>query len=150
MFYLLLALLILFTEDCIKKKITEDENLPRRICRGHILLRCFHNQGLALGQLKRYPWLPKAIVSLVMLVFLIYTIPLVWEGAAPLLGIALGLLYGGGLSNLIDRYRRGYVVDYFTFCKAPWKFLRRLVFNLADMCIFLAIGLMLIYACLNW
>ena len=49
-------------------------------------------------------------------------------------GYALAL--GGGLSNWLDRVRQGFVTDYFRF-NVKWKALRRLVFNLADMCVFL-------------
>lgn len=43
-------------------------------------------------------------------------------------------LMGGALSNLYDRVVRGYVVDYFTI---EWKFLKKVVFNLGDMFVFL-------------
>ncbi len=46
------------------------------------------------------------------------------------------LLTGGALSNLYDRCRRGYVVDYIRF-HTPFKRLNRLVFNLADFFIFI-------------
>ena len=45
----------------------------------------------------------------------------------------LALIAGGGLSNLYDRMKRGYVVDYFTI---NYRKLRKVIFNLADICIF--------------
>ena len=47
--------------------------------------------------------------------------------------LALTLTLAGGVSNLYDRMKRGYVVDYFSIC---WKFLKRVVLNLGDVCIF--------------
>ena len=47
-----------------------------------------------------------------------------------------GLLLGGGASNFSERHRRGSVFDYLRFPKAPGT-LRRYVFNLADLFIFL-------------
>ena len=41
------------------------------------------------------------------------------------------LLTGGALSNLYDRCKKGYVVDYVSF-RTPFQRLNRLVFNLSD------------------
>ncbi len=46
------------------------------------------------------------------------------------------ILTGGALSNLYERCRKGYVVDYIRF-HSPWKWLNHLVFNLADFFIFI-------------
>lgn len=46
---------------------------------------------------------------------------------------ALTLVLAGGASNLYDRIRRGYVVDYFSI---QWKQLKKVVFNLGDIFIF--------------
>lgn len=50
--------------------------------------------------------------------------------------VSAGLLLGGGVSNLWERLRRGQVLDYLRFPRAPgpWK---RYVYNLADLAIFL-------------
>ena len=42
---------------------------------------------------------------------------------------ALTLVLAGGASNLYDRLKRGYVVDYFSI---QWKKLKKVVFNLGD------------------
>ena len=46
---------------------------------------------------------------------------------------ALTLVLAGGASNLYDRLKRGYVVDYFSI---QWKKLKKVVFNLGDIFIF--------------
>jgi signal peptidase II len=46
----------------------------------------------------------------------------------------LAVVLGGALSNLYDRVKRGYVVDYFSVQK---KGLDQVVFNLGDLFIFL-------------
>ena len=53
--------------------------------------------------------------------------------------LALTLVLAGGLSNLLDRMKRGYVVDYFSI---QWKALKRVVFNLADIFILLGSGIL--------
>ena len=60
-----------------------------------------------------------------------------------LLSIALGLLLGGALGNLIDRFRLGYVVD---FVDMGIGTLRFFTFNVGDSAISTAILLLLILA----
>ena len=50
--------------------------------------------------------------------------------------LGVGLILGGGLSNLLERLRAGRVFDYLRFPKAPGR-LRRYVYNLADFAVFL-------------
>ena len=50
------------------------------------------------------------------------------------------LVWGGELSNLNERITKGYVTDYFSFNVKSEK-LRRIVFNISDMCI--AVGAVL-------
>jgi len=51
----------------------------------------------------------------------------------------LAIVCGGGLSNIVDRTLYGYVVDMLDFGSFP-------VFNVADICICVGCGLMLLYA----
>jgi signal peptidase II len=63
--------------------------------------------------------------------------------AAPLaVRIALGLILGGAVGNLIDRIRLGYVVD---FIDLRWWY----VFNLADSAIVVGVALLLLAAGLD-
>ncbi len=50
--------------------------------------------------------------------------------------LGVGLILGGGVSNLLERLRRGRVYDYVQFPRAPGR-LKRYVFNLADFAIIL-------------
>jgi signal peptidase II len=55
----------------------------------------------------------------------------------PILPVALGLLIGGSLSNLIDRIRLGHVTDFLDFRYWP-------AFNLADSFIVIGVGILLL------
>ena len=48
----------------------------------------------------------------------------------------VGLLLGGGVSNLLERLRAGKVYDYVQFPKAPGR-IKQYIFNLADFAILL-------------
>lgn len=56
--------------------------------------------------------------------------------------IALGLVLGGAVGNIIDRVRLGYVVDYADFHLGDWR--PFLIFNLADAAI--TIGVLILLA----
>lgn len=82
-----------------------------------------------------------AIGSLIVLVLIIW-----YHARTPrnvLLSISLGLLLGGATSNLIDRLRLGYVVD---FVDIGLGSLRFFTFNIGDSAITLAILLLLLLA----
>lgn len=64
-------------------------------------------------------------------------------GTAPLLSVALGLLLGGAVGNLIDRFRLGYVLD---FVDMGIGNLRWYTFNVADAAITASILLLLLTA----
>ena len=55
--------------------------------------------------------------------------------------IGFTMVLGGAVSNLYDRFKRGYVVDYFSFSV---KGIQKVVFNLGDMAVFLGSALFLI------
>ena len=57
-----------------------------------------------------------------------------------LLSFSLALLIAGGIGNLIDRIRLGYVVDMIEI-----KLFRFAIFNVADICVTAAVFLIIIY-----
>ena len=61
-------------------------------------------------------------------------------GRSLYMSIALGLLLGGAIGNLVDRLRIGYVVDFIDIGIGDWRFY---TFNLADSAISLAIVLLI-------
>jgi signal peptidase II len=95
------------------------------------------NSGIAFG----------LFASATVVVILATGIAVVWmlaffarSGARhPILPVALGLVIGGSLSNLLDRVRLGYVTDFLDFRYWP-------AFNLADS--FIVIGVIVLLAAL--
>ncbi|TAN53755.1 MAG: lipoprotein signal peptidase [Methylococcaceae bacterium] len=57
--------------------------------------------------------------------------------------VALSLLLGGAVGNLIDRIVYGYVIDFFDFYLGAWHFA---VFNVADSAITVGVAMLLIDA----
>lgn len=84
------------------------------------------NTGAAFSSLEGMRWL-------FVLIFLVLTMALVYEVRKQSMGFktfewwCIAAIYGGGLGNMIDRLRLGYVVDMIEV-----EFIRFPVFNVAD------------------
>ena len=76
--------------------------------------------------------LPLGRKTLVVLSSLVLAAVWLYRHRSP---VGVGLLLGGGLSNLWERLRQGVVFDYLRFPKAPGP-LKRYVYNLADFAVF--------------
>lgn len=61
----------------------------------------------------------------------------VQDGASAWLSLALAMIAGGAIGNLIDRMRLNYVIDYFEF-----RFVNFAIFNVAD--VFIVMGTILL------
>lgn len=122
---------------CLKELIEEqaDEEFPRAL-KGtgeRIVLHKSYNRGFPFGFLKEKPELVKMIP--------VAAASAVFGALAYLLGkkghfaekLAFSLTLGGAVSNLIDRYKRNHVVDYFSF---NVRGLKKIIFNLGDLFIF--------------
>ncbi len=56
-----------------------------------------------------------------------------------LLSVSIAMIIGGAFGNMIDRFFRGYVVDYFDF-----RLIDFAIFNVADSFVVVGVGLMII------
>ena len=106
------------------------------------LLNVVHgrNDGALFGLLPQSA-LAFAIVSLVVVALIV-----VYHRAAGrgyLTTVALGLLLGGAIGNLLDRLRLGYVVDWIDMGIGDWRFF---TYNVADASITVAILLLIAMA----
>lgn len=134
MFYIALILLIFFLDLKVKEYIEENKEMHKseEILNGKIILERYHNKGAMLNFLEHNVHLVK-IISLslfgILLLFFAFLLP---KKDNRILKLALSFILGGALSNIYDRVKKGYVVDYFSF-----KYLRKVVFNISDICIFI-------------
>ena len=90
---------------------------------GQVKLRSLWNEGAAFG----LPIRPGALLAA--------SAATLWtqRKRSP---VGVGLILGGGLSNLLERLRQGKVYDYVQFPKAPGR-IKQYIFNLADFAILL-------------
>ncbi len=129
----------------IKSGIEEqkDTDFPKELegSGGKILLYKNHNEGFSFGYLRNCPELvqmvPLAVASFIGGILA----SLLQEKGRTAQKLALALTLGGAFSNLYDRLIRRYVVDYFSIQVGR---LKKVVFNLGDMFVFLGAGIMLV------
>ena len=106
---------------------------------GFFDLAYVENRGCAWGMFQGKVW-PLAAFGVVALAFLIWKRRSVFEGA--IASFAEPLLYAGIIGNALDRICRGYVIDMFDW---HWKNCYHFpCFNVADICITTAAGLLII------
>ncbi|MDR0964184.1 MAG: signal peptidase II [Clostridium sp.] len=108
----------------------------RTLFNGKIIIQKLHNHGLAMGAIKDKS---KTVLSIVSALFTLFSVRFLFRfrkkgNNTAKLGNAL--LLGGALSNLYDRIKKGYVVDYFSV-NTKWKRVSSIVYNLSDLCIVL-------------
>lgn len=102
------------------------------------------NRGVSMGFLTAGSELERWL--LVGFTSCIATIVAVWLWRERRLGdtLALGLVLGGALGNILDRVRYGFVVDFLDLHIGEWR--PFLVFNLADAAISIGVAILLIRA----
>ena len=104
------------------------------------VLSLYHtrNEGAAFSMLvdQRWVFMVVSTISMIIIVWLLYK----EYKRHPLLNVALSMVLGGGIGNMIDRVRLGYVVDFFHV-----DFVDFAVFNVADSFITVGAILLIIY-----
>jgi len=79
-------------------------------------------------------------ITLAVIIFMVFLLAkLINEKTSRIILIGISMIMGGAIGNLIDRFRLGYVVDFFDF-----RLINFAVFNIADSCI--VVGALLIAA----
>ena len=135
---------VCLAEILIKKHIEKDlgDGEKRKIPVFPGNLEKYHNYGMAGSKLENKSRLVKAVSLGALMVLVVCFLMLLPAKGKKGLKIGAALIIGGGLSNVLDRFLRGYVVDYVRL-KTPFKWLNRFIFNIADFCLFAGAVIML-------
>lgn len=140
MFWIVLAAALIGIDQWTKwffyTNQTRFENFE--VIKDFFYLTYLENRGAAFGILQNYRWVFIALTIAALFLMIWYFI----RHSHPLLRTALILLIAGGAGNLIDRIFRGYVVDFLHFYPFGYDFA---VFNIADACVSIGVGLLIIY-----
>lgn len=139
---LLLAVADQWTKEAVRLRFALGESRP--VWEGVLHLTYVRNTGAAWGLFGGYnQWL--ILFSAAMLVFMVWFRHSIHGGRA-ISRLALGMMLGGIVGNLMDRVRFGYVVD---FVDVHFRGRHFPAFNVADAAITLGVGLYLISSLLD-
>jgi len=129
-----LAIIVLVLDQVTKVLVVANltEGVPRRILGGAVYLTSFRNAGAAFSTGTGLTWL-LALVAVAVVIWIIRTASRLRSTAW---AIALGLVLGGAVGNLCDRFfrspgfLRGHVVDFVSLFEPDGRHFA--VFNVAD------------------
>ena len=136
----LLSLALLALDQWVKRYISLTLPLGevRPLLPGFVELKTIHNYGAAWSSFSGARWLLVITTSCIVLAILALLVRRIVRHP---LGVLAGcLIVSGGLGNILDRVRLGYVVDMFNF-----QFMDYPVFNVADICVVSGCVLGLVY-----
>ena len=103
------------------------------------------NTGAAFGSFSESRWVFMVLSTLMIvgiLVYIFYKKP-----QSKLLMSSLTLIVAGGVGNMIDRVRLGYVIDFLDFCAFPKLWMWN--FNVADAFVCVGAGIMILWMILD-
>lgn len=129
-------ILILLGVDQYSKFLVEDSfQEPIDLITGFLEIHYSQNTGIAFSLFENFPLVLTIINTIIIMVFIIFFVKN--HSSSILINLPAILIIAGGLGNLLDRYIKGYVVDFIN----P-TFIDFAIFNLADC--FLNIGVFLL------
>ena len=118
---------------------------PVVVIKGIFRFTYVENDGAAFGMLDDHRWVFMLLSVVGILALCVY----LWKFTPPsrLANVAITFVIGGGIGNMIDRVRLGFVVDFIDFYAFPsvWKW----VFNVADSFVCIGAGLLMLYLVLD-
>ncbi|WP_106768288.1 signal peptidase II [Paenibacillus faecalis] len=138
----LIALIVLMldqgTKYLIATRLELGEQIP--VIGNFFVITSSRNRGAAFGILQDQIWF-FIVVTIVVVIGLIWYLRKVRIEGRKLLPTALALVLGGALGNFIDRLFMGEVVDFLQFNFGNYTFP---IFNIADSCIVIGVGLIIL------
>ncbi len=139
-FPLCLSAFIVVVDQLVKLLVFSHSTLyETKVLIPHVLEFLYlHNDGAAMGLFSGGRW-PLVILTGIMLVVCLAFL-LFGKEQRSVLRFALSVIVGGGIGNMIDRIRLGYVIDYVRF-PIPWF---SYSFNIADCAVCIGAGLLLL------
>ena len=116
------------------------ESVP--VIKGVLNFTYVENRGMAFGMLAEHREIFMVLSSLLIAVIVVFLF-IMRKSCGKFLKITCGLILGGGIGNMIDRFRLGYVIDFIDvrLFGRLWTW----VFNIADMCVCIGVFMLAVY-----
>jgi signal peptidase II len=135
--YPLIIIAALISDQLTKQLITSSMHINEstQVIKGFLYITYVENTGAAWSLFQGGRWFFVAITSVMMIILTILLI----KNPHKLFRVSAAMIIGGGLGNLIDRIKRGSVVDFIDLYFGSYSFP---VFNVSDS--FVTIGTILL------
>ncbi|MBQ7383453.1 MAG: signal peptidase II, partial [Clostridia bacterium] len=119
--------------------LSRDESLV--VIDGIFRFTYVENRGAAFGMMDEHRWIFMVLSVVGIVAIFVY----LWKfrPQSRFACVALSFIVGGGIGNMIDRVRLGYVIDFIDFYPFPnlWVW----VFNVADSFVCVGAGMLIVY-----
>jgi lipoprotein signal peptidase len=134
MIYVLIIAGIFSADWFIKNHIEKNKIFGKdeEILNDNIILTKHHNKGAMLNFMEQKPNSVMIVSGVIFGMILLMFGMLIPKKGNRVLKLGMSLILGGAMSNIVDRFTKGYVVDYFSF-----KWLKKVIFNISDIFIFI-------------
>lgn len=137
-YYFIIALFVAFdqlTKYLVRTEMDLNQSIP--VIEGIFHITYIHNYGAAFSILQGQQLFFIVVTFTAVVAVIIYMSRSIGKRDKSFL-FSLALIAGGGIGNLVDRIRIGYVVDFFDFRVFP-------IFNIADIAVTSGCGLLALY-----
>lgn len=149
--YLWIAAVVILLDQFVKivVKMTLPLYESKSIWGDLILLTHVQNTGAAFSISLGSPVFNRAFFIIMTIFAVAFVLYMIYRSGTKLQRIALSLVVGGAIGNLIDRVLFGYVTDFVDVDFPDFIMHRWPVFNVADSAIVIAMGLLILDAIVN-
>ncbi|HAX52388.1 signal peptidase II [Muricomes intestini] len=129
-----LTLCLLLTDITVKTYVegAVKKGEEHSICKGKVKIRKVYNKGMCLNLFEDNPEFVKISSAFAAVLLTIYQLITLLRKGKYLKKAGLSLMVAGAWSNTIDRWIRGYVIDYVGF-QTKWKKVTEITYNLGDL-----------------
>lgn len=145
MLYILIAIGLFAIDWKIKSYVEQNHKIGHRrdILNGKVTLKKQYNKGFCLNIGDDRVDIVKKVSAVVFAILIFAFLLVIPQKNKCLKKLGLSMAVGGAASNVFERFKKGYVVDYFSI---NFKSLKNIVFNLADIFIFIGCGIIFLFS----
>ncbi len=107
------------------------------LIKGVLHLTYVENRGAAFGMLSNSRWVFMILSSVALVAMAAFTV--INRNGRMMTNVAVAMIFGGGFGNMIDRFAKGFVVDFIDF-----RIINFWVFNVADSFVTIGCGVLIL------
>ncbi len=123
------------TKYAAEKALRDVETFP--LIKGVLHFTYVENRGAAFGMLSDKRWIFLVLSSVALVAMAVFTV--INRNGRMMTNVAVAMIFGGGVGNMIDRIANGFVVDFIDF-----RLINFWVFNVADSFVCIGCGVLIL------